>query len=330
MTNLLIDYAGFLLKIITILVAFVFIIALAKPSKRSKQGKIVLTDLSKKFKNDERSLNDFFKSDKELKQQKKQLKIESKQEPKEQKRLFLLEFNGDIVASQVGKLRKEIDAILMLARSQDKVMLKLQSQGGTITDYGLASSQLQRLKDHSINLTIAVDKVAASGGYMMCCLADKIVAAPFAVLGSIGVVAQVPNIHRLLKKLNIDFDVMTAGEFKRTVTVAGENTEKGKQKFQQELEEAHLLFKNFVSKNRPTLAIEQIATGEHWFGIKAIELNLIDEIKTSDDLILDAIKEYQVVKVEFVKKKQLTEKLGKSIKQGALNIISKLQTKFIN
>ncbi len=189
---------------------------------------------------------------------------------------------------------------------------------------------MSRLKQKGIKLTIAVDKVAASGGYMMACVADKIVSAPFAVIGSIGVVAQIPNVHRLLKKYDVDVDVMTAGEFKRTVTVLGENTEKGKQKFQQELEETHQLFKQFVSQNRPCVDIDKIATGEHWFGQQAIDLKLVDEISTSDDLILEKMKEKDVLSVKYRLKKSLIKKLGRQAEESAVNIIHRYTTKRAN
>ena len=231
-----------------------------------------------------------------------------------------MHFKGDISASETAALREEISAIVQVAKPNDEVLLCLESPGGVVHGYGLAASQLMRLKQHNIKLTVAVDKVAASGGYMMACVADKIVSAPFAIIGSIGVVAQIPNIHRLLKKHDVDVDVMTAGEYKRTVTMLGENTEKGKQKFQQELEETHQLFKQFVSQNRPHLDVEQVATGEHWFGQQALNLNLVDEIMTSDDLLLQAMKEKQLIGVKYVVKKSLLQKVGKQAEESADNI----------
>ena len=199
-------------------------------------------------------------------------------------------------------------------------MVCLESPGGVVHGYGLAASQLMRLKQRNIRLTVAVDKVAASGGYMMACVADKIVSAPFAIIGSIGVVAQIPNVHRLLKKHDVDVDVMTAGEYKRTMTIFGENTEKGKQKFQQELEETHQLFKQFVAQNRPHLDLDKVATGEHWFGQQALNLNLVDEIMTSDDLLLQAMKEKSVIGVKYAVKKSLLQKVGKQAEESADNI----------
>ena len=226
------------------------------------------------------------------------------------------------MASETASLREEISAILSVADpATDEVLLRLESPGGVVHGYGLAASQLTRLKQKGVKLTVAVDKVAASGGYMMACVADKIVSAPFAIIGSVGVVAQMPNIHRFLKKRDVDVEIMTAGEYKRTMTIFGENTEKGRQKFQQELEETHALFKQFVVQNRPQVDIDKIATGEHWYGQQALELNLVDEIATSDDLILQAIEDKSVLSVKYAVKKSLWQKLGKQAEESADTIL---------
>lgn len=339
--EVLLNYGIFLLELLTIFGIITLVVVLILESrKQPENGAITLTNLSEKFYEDEKSLKHSFLSEEELKQlekaEKKAEKVRAKAEKKrlksgeeksqsEQKdRLFILCFNGDIQASQVSCLRKEIDAVLMLANpDKDQVLLKLESSGGVVHGYGLAASQLQRLKMKNIYLTVVVDKVAASGGYMMACVANRIISAPFAIIGSVGVVAQVPNIHRLLKKHDIDVDVMTAGEYKRTVTLAGENTEKGKQKFQQELEETHDLFKAFVAEHRPQLSIEQIATGEHWFGQQAIKLDLVDEIATSDDLILNAVKEKEVIKITYRHKKKLAQRVGEQVESSVERILTK-------
>jgi len=188
--------------------------------------------------------------------------------------------------------------------------LSIESPGGMVHSYGLASSQLKRLRDNDINLTIAVDKVAASGGYMMACVANKIVAAPFAIIGSIGVIAQLPNFNKVLRKMDVDFEQHTAGEYKRTLTVFGENTDEDREKFREELEDTHQLFKAFITENRPELDIEAVATGEHWFGTRAIEKGLVDEISTSDDLIIKAVKDSEVFEVSYEIPKTLSEKIG--------------------
>jgi len=193
--------------------------------------------------------------------------------------------------------------------------------------YGLASSQLDRIRQHDIPLPPSVDKVAASGGYMMACVATNIIAAPFAILGSIGVIAQLPNFNKLLKKNDIDFEQFTAGEFKRTVTMFGENTEKGKEKFIEELEETHVLFKDFVGEHRPSLDLDKVATGEHWFGTTALELGLIDTIQTSDDYLQKLSKSHKIVAIKYEIKKGLAEKFAKAASLSAESILGKLMQK---
>ena len=345
-SDILTGYDIFILEILTILLVIAAIVAMiisAKQRNATHHGELVVTDLSEEFKETVKHLRDFQISEEELKQAEKAEKKAKKQEAKALKEklkngekethkpcVYVLDFKGDISASETTALREEISAIINVAKADDEVLLRLESPGGVVHGYGLAASQLARLKPKGIKLTVAVDKVAASGGYMMACVADKIVSAPFAIIGSIGVVAQIPNIHRLLKKHDVDVDVMTAGEFKRTVTVLGENTEKGKQKFQQELEETHQLFKQFVSQNRPCIDIDKIATGEHWFGQQAIDLKLVDEISTSDDLILEKMKEKHVVSVKYRLKKSLIKKLGRQAEESAVNIIHRYTTKRAN
>lgn len=345
--EILLNYGIFLLELLTVFGVVAMVVMLILESrKQPENGMITLTNLSEKYAEQEKALEAFFLSEEEqkarekaekkaekarLKAEKKRLKQtegeNSENEEKPKSRLFVLNFNGDIHASAVASLRHEIDAVLTLAKADDEVLLKLESPGGVVHGYGLAASQLARLKTRQIPLTVSVDKVAASGGYMMACVANRIVAAPFAVLGSVGVVAQVPNIHRLLKKHDIDVDVMTAGEYKRTVTFVGENTEKGKQKFQQELEETHNLFKQFVAEHRPQLEMEKVATGEHWFGKQALELQLVDELSTSDDLILNALKEKEVIEMKYHRKKKLTQRVGEQVEQSVEKLLGKALNK---
>lgn len=337
-SDIFVGYGVFILEVITLLLVVAAVVAMIIAMKQKKahlHGELVITDLSKEFEENSKILSNFHLSEDELKEaekaEKKAEKAKAKALKAQRKKgedteserkpsLYVLHFKGDISASETAALREEISAIVQVAKPNDEVLLCLESPGGVVHGYGLAASQLMRLKQHNIKLTVAVDKVAASGGYMMACVADKIVSAPFAIIGSIGVVAQIPNIHRLLKKHDVDVDVMTAGEYKRTVTMLGENTEKGKQKFQQELEETHQLFKQFVSQNRPHLDVEQVATGEHWFGQQALHLNLVDEIMTSDDLLLQAMKEKQLIGVKYVVKKSLLQKVGKQAEESVDNI----------
>jgi serine protease SohB len=252
-------------------------------------------------------------------------KEESEQLDVIKKRVFVLDFDGDIKASAADLMREEITAILTMARKEDEVVVRLESGGGMVHSYGLASSQLQRIKDKGIPLTVCIDKVAASGGYMMACIADKIVSAPFAIIGSIGVVAQLPNFSRLLKKHDIDFEMFTAGEYKRTVTMFGHNSAKAKDKFREDLEETHVLFKNHVSRFRPGLNIDEVATGDVWYGQDALENKLIDQLGTSDDYLVDACNDADVFEVSYEFKKSLQEKLGFAVQMG----IEKAATRFL-
>ncbi|MCJ8146681.1 protease SohB [Acinetobacter sp. A3.8] len=247
----------------------------------------------------------------ELLQLTAQLKREALARKKNNQKIFVLDFKGDMNASAVEQLREEITLILATAKAgKDRVVLRLESPGGVVHGYGLAAAQLVRLRDAGFHLTICVDKVAASGGYMMACIANEIIAAPFAILGSIGVVAQLPNFNKLLKEHHIDYEVFTAGEYKRTVTLFGENSEQGRAKFEQELEQTHALFKHFVENYRAQLNVTEVATGEHWYGEDALKLKLIDKIQTSDAYLLEHLQQHDVYVLNTRKKPTLGEKLG--------------------
>lgn len=238
-------------------------------------------------------------------------KIAEAEPAQKEKTLYVLEFDGDVHAEQVKNLREEVSALLHIAEQGDEVLLKLTSPGGAVNSYGLAASQLVRIRDKGIPLTVAVDEVAASGGYLMACVANKIVAAPFAIVGSIGVVAEMPNFHKVLEKYNIDYEQFTAGEYKRTVSMFGQNTESAKEKFTEELNEIHLIFKDFVMQYRPSLDVEKIATGEYWLAVKALELGLVDELKTSDSYILEAIEEKNVYSISYIEKTTVRQGLSR-------------------
>lgn len=341
----LLDYGLFLAKVVTFIVAIVLLLVLVKSlsSKSSAtKGELEITNLSEQHKQTIEHLEHYLHDDAYLKAREKAAKKEEKEKDKQREKevkkaakegaldakrephLFVLDFNGSIDAKEVTSLREEITAILAVAGEGDEVLLRLESGGGMVHGYGLASSQLDRIKAAGLPLTIAVDKVAASGGYMMACVADKIVSAPFAIVGSIGVIAQIPNFNKLLKKHDIEFEQMTAGEYKRTLTMFGENTDKAREKFKQELEETHDLFKDFIRERRPELELEKVATGEHWFGTQAHALGLVDDIATSDDLIVAACKEKTVLAVHYVQKKKLADKLAGSAAKVADSVILKL------
>ena len=321
--------------VIAILVVLIFILSQRRKSS-TIAGRLSVKDISQEY---EQVKDDMLMSsmdeveakqfNKELKKQKKLEKKQAKQAAKKKDntdenakssdakpKLFVLSFNGSMDAHEVEELRQEITAVLAIIKPEDQVVVKLESPGGVVHGYGLAASQLLRFRTRNIPFTAVVDKVAASGGYMMACTASKIVAAPFAIVGSIGVVAQIPNFNRLLKKHDVDIELQTAGEYKRTLTMFGENTDEGRQKFKQELEETHLLFKDFVKEYRPNIDIEQIATGEHWFATQAKEKGLVDEISTSDDFILSHLDTHKIIAVNYQRKQKLSEKLSKNVVKG--------------
>jgi serine protease SohB len=235
----------------------------------------------------------------------------------DRRRVYALTFHGDLVASKLDHLRSEVTAVLTRARPTDEVVVRVESSGGMVHAYGLAASQLQRIRARGLRLVVAVDKVAASGGYMMASVAEHIVAAPFAIVGSIGVLAQVPNFHRLLKKHDVDVEVLTAGKFKRTLSVLGENTEAGRAKFLEELEDVHALFQEFVSANRPSVDIGAVATGESWYGRRALDRKLVDEIATSDEYLLRASEEADVYEVRWVEHKRPLDRIFDRVTQAA-------------
>ncbi|MCO8098079.1 protease SohB [Acinetobacter lwoffii] len=266
----------------------------------------------------------------ELLQLSQQLSKESRARKKTNQKIYVLDFKGDMAASAVEGLREEITLILATAKAgRDRVVARLESPGGMVHGYGLAAAQLVRLREAGFHLTICVDKVAASGGYMMACIANEIISAPFAIVGSIGVVAQVPNFNRLLKDNKIDFELYTAGQYKRTVTMFGENTEEGKAKFEEELQQTHALFKHFVEKYRPQLNIEKVATGEHWYGRDALDLNLVDKLQTSDEYLLNLLTQHDIYSIQTRKKPTLGEKLGLQAAQIADSLVPTVMNKVI-
>lgn len=317
----LIEYGLFLAKVVTLCAAFALVLVLmlsARQQKRSgEKGQLLVKHVNEAFDQMTLSLNNAMLSEDAQKQAEKDEKRRQKAARKAEKaalkkgdqaddesetdsrRVFVLDFNGDIEASAVENLREEVSAVLSVAGADDEVIVRLESAGGVVHGYGLAASQLKRIRERGIKLTVAVDKVAASGGYMMACIADQIIAAPFAVLGSIGVVAQIPNFNRLLKSQNIDVEMHTAGEYKRTLTMLGENTEAGREKFLEELEDVHELFKTFVAENRSKVDIAAVGTGEAWYGQRALERQLVDLLMTSDEYVIKKLKENAVYEVKY-------------------------------
>ncbi len=343
------EYGLFFAKTLTFVIAIaaiiMIIIAAGMKNQGSDKGQLEVTKINQRFED----LNNAMKSivmdeaafKAEMKAEEKQRKKEQKAKKKEKsppqeesakKRLFVADFDGDIKASATEELREVVTAILSIADEKDEVVLRLESSGGMVHSYGLAASQLRRITSRNIPLTVCVDKVAASGGYMMACVAHKIVSAPFAIIGSIGVVAQLPNFHRLLKKHDIDYEMLTAGEYKRTLTMFGENTDKGREKFVEDLEDTHTLFKDFIAENREIVDVDAVSTGEIWFGTRALEEKLVDQLDTSDQYLFDRKNDCDIFEVKYTQKKSLAERMGihveHAIERSVLGIFQKLNLRY--
>lgn len=337
------DYGLFLAKTVTAIIAIgVLLSIITNASQKNRQGgdkgHLEINPLNKQYEEISNSMSMAMLDQSTQKAEAKKLRKEQKKRAKSiskdtqsddqssdssYKRVFVVKFNGNISASAVTNLREEVTAILTQAKPNDEVVVKLESSGGMVHSYGLASSQLDRLRKKEIPITICVDKVAASGGYMMACVGDKILAAPFAIIGSIGVVAQLPNFHRLLKKHDVDFELLTAGEYKRTLTMFGENTEQGREKFIEDLQDTHQLFKSYITERRPKIDIDKVATGEVWFGSRAMELSLVDELMTSDEYLTQQAQQSKVYEISYIQKKKLPQRLGIAAEESADRLLVK-------
>tara|TARA_B110000240_G_scaffold196231_1_gene247880 strand:- start:115 stop:1119 length:1005 start_codon:yes stop_codon:yes gene_type:complete len=323
--ELLSNYGLFLLKTLTVVISIVLILSFIMSAKNNKtEGDIAIKNLNKEFSLLEENIKKNLLGKSEFK---KFVKLRKKNKKTYDKKLFILDFKGNIKASEIVSLRREISGIILSYQESDEVLLRLENSGGTVHEHGLAAAQLKRLKDKNIPLTICVDKVAASGGYMMACVANKIIASPFAIIGSIGVLAQVPNFNKLLKNKGIDFEQHTAGNYKRTVTMFGENTDKDREKLGEQLQDIHVLFKDFITTNRKNIDIEKVATGEYWYGPKALELNLIDSIMTSDEYILSMTNEFEIFHIQYKKLQTLSDKISKISSSASSKLFNVLEQK---
>jgi len=320
--DFLADYGLFLLKAVTIVFAIVAVIAAAASAgrKAASQEGLEVENLSKKYHDMATALKTAISSKKERKAVAKEEKSRAKEAdktPERKSRAFVIDFKGDLKASGLESLREEVSAILSVADATDQVVARLDNHGGIVHEHGLAASQLARIRDREIPLTVVVDRVAASGGYLMACVANRIYAAPFAILGSIGVLAQLPNFNRMLDAHGVDFEQVMAGEYKRNVTIFGKNTDEDRAKLKEELEDVHSLFKAAVTRYRPSLDISKVATGEHWYGTRAVELGLADELKTSDELLGEMAEQYDLYRVHYKVKTPLQKRIMSGV-DGAL------------
>jgi serine protease SohB len=322
MMDFVLQYGLFAAKTVTVVAAVGVLVALAvNLSRRARQtGELQVRRLNDRYQDFSRTLEarllprkHFKAEEKARRKERKARSKRSRADADQARRVFVINFRGDIRASAVAALREEVTAFLTVARPGDEVLVRLENAGGFVHDHGLAASQLERIRSRGITLTVAVDKIAASGGYMMACVADRIIAAPFAVLGSIGVLMQLPNFHRFLESRGVDFELLKGGEYKRKLTLFGENSDADRQRMQEEIDDTHQLFKDFVGEHRPQLDIARVATGEHWYGRRALELALCDELRTSDDYLLAASREAELYELDYSTRQPLAQKIAASV-----------------
>lgn len=331
----MLDVIFFALKVIVVVLGIGSIVLLFAflAARAAQKPEIEINPLDEKFKFYRDHLESFGLTKSELKKRKKEHKKEYKKEQEQPSvpRLFVLNFKGDRDASEVSNLKEEINALLQVASSKDEVLVRVESPGGSVQGYGLAAAQLLRIRQKGIPLVVSIDRVAASGGYLMACIANRIIASPFAVVGSIGVVASLPNFHKILKKWDVDYKEYTAGEFKRTVGLLTEITPKAEEKFISQLEEVHQSFKSFVGKYRPSAALETISTGEYWLASNSLSLGLVDELKTSDEYILDKFQDkWSLLSIKYEQKVPFMEKLSHVIAKGLHQSLQKFFEKLEN
>lgn len=327
------EYGAFVLKTITLVTILVIgLIAIARASQGNRAGskksggRLQVDKLNDRLDTSADQVRQVVMSKKAYKSHHKTLKADKKAAGDQSSpQVWVLRFKGDMHASQVDNLRREVTALIQVSSASDEVVLVLESPGGAVSGYGLAASQLVRLKEAGLSLTVCVDKVAASGGYMMACIADRIIAAPFAVVGSIGVLAQVPNIHKLLQRHQIDVEVLTAGKHKAPMTLMGEKTEEGRQKLLEDLKAIHERFRDLVGRYRPQLDLAAVTEGDFWLAEDALALGLVDQLETSDAYLLTKAKSSDVVSVSWVPQIGVDQRLKKAFSssvQGAVDSLS--------
>jgi serine protease SohB len=328
MTDILMEYGLFLAKAVTVVVlAWIIIAMVVSMSQRRGRppDRLEVKSLNEKYEQMSDILKEAMLSKKQFKRILKERKARRQAAEKRKqagaarprKRIFVLNFRGDIKATAVSSLREEVTAVLTMATPEDEVLLRLENAGGLVHEHGLAASQLQRIRSRQIPLTVAVDKVAASGGYLMACVGNRIIAAPFAVVGSIGVLAQLPNFHRFLDRHGVEFEQVNAGEHKKTLSMFGRNTDEERAKVKEQLEDLHGLFKDLVAQNRPGVDVGSVATGEYWYGARARKLNLIDDLTTSDDYLLAASQNTELYEVAYTIKKPMSERIASMVDMTA-------------
>lgn len=183
------------------------------------------------------------------------------------------------------------------------IVLRVDSPGGTVA----ASEEIATyVKECEKPVVVSVGDVGASGAYMISSQADSIWANPGSSVGSIGVIAQIPNVSGLLDMVGVEFQTFTAGEYKDAGSAYRDLTKEEEALIQGEVEEAYDQFIDIVAEGRglERAKVEELAIGWTWSGVRAKELGLVDEVGTYRDALEDAAErggiegDYEIVTYE--------------------------------
>ncbi|KZX82185.1 hypothetical protein A3715_00045, partial [Oleiphilus sp. HI0009] len=287
--------------------------------KKNSDGRIIVKSLNEEYQEIQDALLKF----KPLKPIKSSSIRKFKASPNKQS-IFVLDFKGDKTASSVGSLSKEVSAILSVAKPNDEVFLRLESPGGTITGYGLASQQLIRLREAGIRLVVSVDEIATSGGYMMAAVGDRIIASPTSMLGSIGVIMEVPNFYNLLDRAGVQFHQFTAGKHKRLVSMTNKIGDAAKDQINQDLEKSHELFKNHVHTYRNSVNLESVSHGDVWSAKYCLDNKLVDDLMTSEAYLFDRASRANIFHISWDVERSFSDKLSSFAAQASINTLDKV------
>jgi protease-4 len=197
------------------------------------------------------------------------------------KAIAVIDVKGDILSSE--KVVKEIEKYDEDS-SVRAIVLRVNSPGG-----GIAQSQeiYKAVKEADKEIIASLGSVAASGGYYISCGADRIIANPGTITGSIGVITTFPKYHQLLKKIGVEWEVIKSGEHKDIGSPYRDMTVEEKRLFQDVIDDLFDQFVEVVSVERdiPKEEVLKLADGRIFSGNQAHELGLVDEIGTFSDAI---------------------------------------------
>ncbi|WP_343192796.1 S49 family peptidase [Buchnera aphidicola (Taiwanaphis decaspermi)] len=221
--------------------------------------------------------------------------------------LYILDYNDKIKKNKIKKLREEISSIILVAKKNDEVLLRLENTSDIVYEYGLVIAQLQRLRKKGIKLIISIDKIVSNGGYIIACVADHISASPFSIIGPINIVVNIPNIDKYTQTSNLNNQLNDCNTFTK-LTLIKNNTKIYVNKIFNKLDIKKYIRNSFIKDMRPSLNLNKIFNQNYWIGENAINEKLIDSINTSDDILFSKKDTHNLLKIKYVYKSNIVEK----------------------